>query len=159
MDRELTRRLHQDYLKVYRINGMILDGIFLLIIVAYAIVAIWKEWTLIPLWISLPLLAISAILNLWIIPKIKYMRFRYELFDEELEIQSGMIFISNVLIPMVRVQHVEVGSGPLMRKFDLASVSIVTAATTHEISGLKQADAEKLKRQIGILARVDEENE
>jgi hypothetical protein len=60
---------------------------------------------------------------------------------------------------MVRVQHVELESGPLMRKYDLASVSIVTAATTHRISGLKQPEAQQLKRRIGILAKVDDQDE
>lgn len=159
MDRALTKRLHLDYLKVYRITGLISNGVFFILIIAYMSVALWKDWTLIPVWIGLALFILSLVLYTWVIPRVKYARFRYELFEEEIEIKSGLIFITNVLVPMVRVQHVELGSGPLMRKFDLASVSIVTAATTHQIVGLKQTDAEKLKRQIGILARVDDDNE
>lgn len=159
MDRALTKRLHLDYLKVYRITGLISNGVFFILIIAYMSVALWKDWTLIPVWICLALFILSLVLYTWVIPRVKYARFRYELFEEEIEIKSGLIFITNVLVPMVRVQHVELGSGPLMRKFDLASVSIVTAATTHQIVGLKQTDAEKLKRQIGILARVDDDNE
>lgn len=158
-NRELTKRLHRDYLKVYLITQLITNGVIFLLILAYMSIALWKEWTLMPVWISLAALLLSLVSFTWIIPRVKYARFRYELFEEEIEIKSGLIFISNVLVPMVRVQHVELGSGPLMRKFELASVSIVTAATTHEISGLKQEDAEQLKRKIGILARVDDEDE
>ncbi|MFD0588786.1 PH domain-containing protein [Paenibacillus sp. GCM10027627] len=159
MNRELSKRLHRDYLKVYRISELIANGIFLLVIVAYLILALWQDWTLLPAWISGGVWVASLILFTWIVPNIKYKRFRYELFEEELEIESGIIFISNVLIPMVRVQHVELGSGPLMRKFGLASVSVVTAATTHQIVGLKREEAESLKRRIGELARVDEIDE
>ncbi|MCU6712519.1 PH domain-containing protein [Paenibacillus sp. J5C_2022] len=159
MNRELTKRLHRDYMKVYRISELISNGIFLLLIIGYLIAALLLDWTLIPVWICLPLLAVSLIVFTWIVPKVKYARFRYELFEEELEIESGIIFISNVLVPMVRVQHVELGSGPLMRKYGLASVKVVTAATTHEISGLKREDAEALKRRIGVLAKVDDEDE
>lgn len=159
MGRELTKRLHPDYLTVYRISQLVWNGIFLILIIAYTSLALWKDWTLIPVWIGYALLALSLVWFTWVVPNVKVSRFRYELFEEELEIQSGLIFISNVLVPMVRVQHVELVSGPLMRKYDLASVSIVTAATTHQISGLKHSEAENLKRRIGVLAKVDDENE
>lgn len=159
MNRELSRRLHPDYLKVYRISEYISNGVFFALILTYLGLALAFDWTLLPVWICLGLLAISLVVFTWIVPKVKYARFRFELFEEELEIESGIIFISNVLVPMVRVQHVELGSGPLMRKFDLASVSVVTAATTHKISGLKRDDAEGLKRSIGKLAKVDDGDE
>ncbi|WP_419871760.1 PH domain-containing protein [Candidatus Pristimantibacillus sp. PTI5] len=159
MDRDLTRRLHRDYITVYRISELITNGIFLVVIIAYFTCAIIWDWTLIPGWIALSLFIVSLVLFTWIIPQLKYSRFQYELFDEELEIQSGVIFLSNVLVPMVRVQHVELESGPLMRKYDLASVSIVTAATTHRINGLKLGEAQQLKRQIGVLAKVDDQDE
>ncbi|MGM0882049.1 MAG: PH domain-containing protein [Bacillota bacterium] len=159
MNRQLTKRLHRDYIKVYRISELIAHGIFLIFIIVYFIFATWKEWTLVPGWITLSIFCVTFILFTWIIPQLKYARFQYELFDDELEIQSGFIFLSNVLVPMVRVQHVELESGPLMRKYDLASVSVVTAATTHRISGLKQAEAQQLKRRIGILAKVDDQDE
>lgn len=159
MIRQLTKRLHRDYITVYRISGFITHGIFLIFIIAYFIFAEWKDWTLVPGWISLSIFCVTFVLFTWIIPQMKHARFQYELFDDELEIQSGLIFISNVLVPMVRVQHVELESGPLMRKYDMASVSIVTAATTHRISGLKQTEAQRLKRRIGILAKVDDQDE
>lgn len=159
MVRELNGRLHRDYLKAYRVTELISNGIFLLLIAVYIGLAIWLEWTLIPAWIALGALVLSLLLFTWLIPKVKYARFRYELFDDELEIESGLLFISNVLVPMVRVQHVELGSGPMMRKYDLATVSVVTAATTHRIVGLKRTEAEALKRRIGMLAKVEEEHE
>ncbi|KRE32694.1 PH domain-containing protein [Paenibacillus sp. Soil522] len=159
MDRELTRRLHRDYITVYRISGLITHGILLAFIITYFSFALFWDWTLIPGWTALAIVAATFVLFTWIIPQLKYARFQYELFDDELEIQSGLIFLSNVLVPMVRVQHVELESGPLMRKYDLSSVSVVTAATTHRISGLKQPEAQQLKRRIGILAKVDDQDE
>lgn len=159
MNRELTGRLHRDYITVYRINELITHGIFSALIITYFSFALWWDWTLVPGWIALSILIITIVLFTWIIPQLKYTRFQYELFEDELEIQSGLVFMSNVLVPMVRVQHVELESGPLMRKYDLASVSIVTAATTHRISGLKQPEAQQLKRRIGILAKVDDQDE
>jgi membrane protein YdbS with pleckstrin-like domain len=159
MDRELTQRLHRDYITVYRISGLITHGIFFVFIALYFVFSLMWEWTLWPGWIALSIFIITFILFTWIIPQMIYNRFQYELFEDELEIQKGLIFLSNVLVPMVRVQHVELESGPLMRKYELASVSIVTAATTHKISGLKLTEAQKLKRRIGVLAKVDDQDE
>ncbi|MBD2870912.1 PH domain-containing protein [Paenibacillus arenilitoris] len=159
MDRELTKRLHRDYIKVYRISSLITHGLIFAVIAAYFTMALIWDWTLWPGWIALALFIVTFILFTWIIPKMKHARFLYELFEEELEIQKGLVFLSNVLVPMVRVQHVELESGPMMRKYGLASVSIVTAATTHRISGLKLEEAQQLKRRIGTLAKVDDQDE
>lgn len=155
MNRTLTKRLALDY----RISALIWNGALLSLIVFYIVWALWADWTLIPAWGAMGLLVVSLVLFVWVMPSVKYARFRYELFEEELEIQSGIIFITNVLVPMSRVQHVEVESGPLMRRYNLASVSVVTAATTHTIQGLTSDDADGLKRRIGMLARVEESHE
>ncbi|WP_336776376.1 PH domain-containing protein [Paenibacillus sp. MMO-58] len=159
MDRLLSKRLHRDYITVYRISSLITHLVLYVIVIAYLTFAAWKHWTYIPGLIGLAVVSLSAVLFVWFFPEVKYRRFQYELFDEELEIKSGLIVIRNVLVPMVRVQHVELESGPLMRKYELASVAVVTAATTHRISGLKQSEAHFLKRRIGQLAKVDDQDD
>lgn len=159
MERLLSKRLHRDYITVYRLSSLIAHLVLYLLAFAYLTFAAWKHWTFIPGYIGLAAVSISALLFIWLLPEMKYRRFQYELFDEELEIKSGLLIIRNVLIPMVRVQHVELESGPLMRKYELASVAVVTAATTHRISGLKQSEAHFLKRRIGQLAKVEEQDD
>lgn len=159
MQRDLTQRLHQDYIKASKLSNLILHIILLLLVGGWLAFAIWKGWTLIPVWITAGVLLLSFIVFNWIYPKYEYRSFSFEVFEEEIEIQSGIIFRSNILIPMVRVQHVEVGSGPIMRKYKLASITIVTAATKHEIKGVHQDEAEALKLRIGELAKVDEQHE
>ncbi|MFC4777134.1 PH domain-containing protein [Paenibacillus sp. GCM10023252] len=155
MNRSLTKRLHRDYLTVSRISSIITHAVLYAAAIGYLVVAAWQNWTLLPVWIMFALITASLVGFAWLLPAVRYRRFVYELFDDELEIQYGIFYVTHMLVPMVRVQHVELESGPLMRKYDLASVSIVTAATTHRIRGLKQSDAHQLKRRIGILARVE----
>ncbi|SFF27718.1 hypothetical protein SAMN05216378_5735 [Paenibacillus catalpae] len=159
MDRPLTKRLHRDYITVFRVSSFFTHLVLYILVIAYLTFAAWKHWTYIPGFIGLGVVSLSALLFIWLLPELKYRHFQYELFEEELEIRSGLIVIRNVLIPMVRVQHVELESGPLMRKHELASVAVVTAATTHRISGLKQSEAHFLKRRIGQLAKVDEQDD
>lgn len=159
MKRELTEKLHKDYIKALKLSSYITHAIFLLIVIAAFIVCALNDWTLIPAWIALGLTLLSFVSFTYLTPAYEYRSFSFEVFDEELEIQSGIWFRSNVLVPMNRVQHVELGSGPVMRKYNLASIKVVTAAKEHEISGLHRTDAEALKQQIGELAKVDEQYE
>ncbi|WP_145453348.1 PH domain-containing protein, partial [Staphylococcus epidermidis] len=62
------------------------------------------------------------------------------------------------LVPMVRVQHVDTSQGPILKKYDLATVSISTAATVHEIPTVDIQEAEELRRSISALARVAEDD-
>jgi len=53
--------------------------------------------------------------------------------------------VKRTLIPMIRVQHVDSSQGPLLKKYRLASVTISTAATVHEIPALDEEEAEELR--------------
>lgn len=159
MQRELTQKLHPDYVKASRLSSILFHIVTLLLVSGWLVFALWKDWTLVPVWIAYGILLVSFVLFTWIVPIYEFRSFSFEVFEEEIEIQSGIIFRSNILIPMVRVQHVEVGSGPIMRKYKLASVNIVTAATKHEIKGVHQQAAEELKQHIGELAKVDEQHD
>lgn len=62
--------------------------------------------------------------------------------------QSGLFWRKTVIVAYNRVQHVEVSSGPLQRKFDLASVKLFTAGGTSvdlKIDGLSTERAEQIR--------------
>ena len=59
---------------------------------------------------------------------------------------------------MVRVQHVDTEQGPLLRKYNLATVTISTAATVHGIPALDIEEAEEMRHAISRLARVADED-
>lgn len=99
---------------------------------------------------------VCIITFVFMIPKLRYRRWRYEIFEQEIYIQHGILIVKRTLIPMIRVQHVDTEQGPILKKYDLATVSISTAATTHYIPALNGADAEDLRDKISTLARVDD---
>jgi membrane protein YdbS with pleckstrin-like domain len=64
---------------------------------------------------------------------------------------SGLFWHKTVIVAYNRVQHVEVSSGPLQRKFDLASVKLFTAGGTSvdlKIDGLSSGRAEQIRAFI-----------
>lgn len=147
-----------DAVKVWKITAALLESILWIITIAAAIMVYMFDW---PYWIVITLALISLIstyLFVFVIPKLRFKRWRYEIFEQEIYIQHGIFIMSRTLVPMMRVQHVDTKQGPIMKKFELASVTISTAATTHEIPALHEEDASELRDRISALARVDEDD-
>lgn len=91
-------------------------------------------------------------------PKVRWMRWRYEVREAEIELQHGLFIVKRTLIPMIRVQHVDTTQGPLLRKYNLAVLTISTAATVHAIPAIAVEEADALRQQISVLARVAKED-
>lgn len=94
----------------------------------------------------------------FIIPPIRYARWRYEISDDFLEIMTGIIWKKRTVIPFIRVQNTDTKQGPLMRMFGLSSVTVSTAAGEHEIPGLDVQVADDLRNRAAELARVARED-
>jgi len=115
----------------------------------------------IPYWLIIVFMVISGLstyLFVFLLPTLRWRRWRYEIYDQEVYIQHGILIMSRTLVPMIRVQHVDTKQGPILKRFNLASVMISTAATTHEIPALQEHDASELRDRISTLARVSEDD-
>ncbi len=93
-----------------------------------------------------------------VVPQIRYLTWRYEVTDDEVDIFKGVIVHTRIIIPLVRVQHVNTSQGPILRAFGLASVSVATAAGAQEIQGLSVEEADKLRDRVAVLARLAQED-
>ncbi|QKS73227.1 PH domain-containing protein [Paenalkalicoccus suaedae] len=119
----------------------------------YAILSIFFTIPLYILFSILGVLAVLMIINTFYIQPLKWRKWRYKVYDNELELMRGVFIVQRVIIPMIRVQHVDTKQGPLLRHYKLATVTVSTAATVHEIPGLDVVDADSLRDQIAKLAR------
>ncbi|WP_281164478.1 PH domain-containing protein [Liquorilactobacillus sicerae] len=138
----------------------------LLFIVSTAVILL--AWTLIahffhPKWLNLTatillgLVVIVLVSGVWLIPY--HFKFnRYEINKTEIAIQKGWLFRETIFVPIVRIQHVEIEQGPLLRWQKLAVLKIHTAATTHELAGLCLTEANGLRQKIIDLLRVVNED-
>ena len=134
-------------------------GVLLAISIGYLIVANLNNWTSIPGWIVLGLLLATWIWYCWYEPVFAYNHFGFIMNEEDLEIRSGWLWLKDTVVPMTRIQHVELERGPLLRKYNLAKIKVVTAATSHEVTVLELSEAESLKKRIGELAKVVDHDE
>jgi len=159
MREEPKHRICERALTVWRVSGAISSMVSWIIFFALWLAATlfhWSHWVVI---IALTIAVIDTYARIFIFPRLRWRRWRYEVHEHEIDIQHGMFIVRRTIIPMVRVQHVDTSQGPLLRKYGLATVSISTAATVHEIPALDVGEAEQLRDRISVLARVTDKDE
>lgn len=143
---------------VWRLYGIIQTFIIALLtggIVFLTVRFDWPQWIM---WIAIALVLLSIAFSVIVFPNIRWKIWRYEVREQEIEIQSGLFVVKRTLIPMVRVQHVDTEQGPILKKYLLANISISSAATVHTIPMLKVEDADEMRTKISELARVAEDD-
>ena len=86
---------------------------------------------------------------LW--PKVEHKRVSFKIDPLGIEIHQGVFWRSQICVPIGRVQHADVGQGPLQRMFGVSTLTLHTAGTTNasvEIEGLDHAFAVSVRDWI-----------
>jgi uncharacterized protein len=89
-------------------------------------------------------------LPLWLVGR-QYERWRYSLRSEDVVVEYGVVWRTRRSIPRLRVQHVDVNSGPVDRMLGLVHLSMYTAGSmgaAQTIPGLTPQDAEALREEL-----------
>ncbi|AZM89735.1 MULTISPECIES: PH domain-containing protein [Streptomyces] len=92
----------------------------------------------------------------WVLIGRNWRSWRYAERADDLLISRGVLWREETVVPYGRMQLVEVTSGPLERRFGLASVQLHTAAaaTDAKIPGLAPAEAERLRDRLTALGEA-----
>ena len=115
----------------------------------------FSTWTLIAITV---ILTVVTGLAIFFVPEIRWRRWSYQVDEHEVDLQSGIFIITRTLVPIKRVQHVDTRQGPILRSYNLADVTISTAATTHRIPALNEEVADRVRDKISKFARLAEED-
>jgi uncharacterized protein len=153
------KRIGKDAVYVWAISGGLSSLFFWLIPFFYPFFNFdipYNTVVLLSLWF---LVIVHTLLQLSLIPYVRHKRWRYEIDEKEIQLRYGLLVITNTLIPVKRVQHVDTRQGPLESLFDMASVRISTAASVHVIPLLDEKEAEYLRDQISKYARLADEQD
>lgn len=105
--------------------------------------------------LAVGLAVLVAVWSLWLIPRI-WRAWRYAERQEDLLVTRGVMFRKLTVVPYGRMQFVDVNSGPLDRKFGLATVQLHTAspATDARIPGLPADEAARLRDRLSALGEA-----
>ncbi len=103
-------------------------------------------------------LPILALISLATAPQRIYSRLRYRLSTRFLQVMRGWLIHTDTIVPLVRVQHLDVTRGPLDKMFGTATLVVHTAGTHNSIvslPGLSPERAAEIRDIIREHVRTD----
>lgn len=150
-DDQRTRSLNEAIQTVWRIK---LAGLLLLVLLPvlfYDLTFLFSTDPWLPFGVlSGTLLVVgTAFALLW--PRLRYRSWRFALWPEELYREHGVITHVRTVVPLRRIQHVDVSQDLLEREFALGRLVVHTAGSRSSdvvIPGLPLAEAERIRDEI-----------
>lgn len=101
--------------------------------------------------------ATAGLVGVVVLPQLRWRRWRWDVRDEEIDLRHGAFSEIRTIVPMARVQHVDVRRSFLQRTTDTADLVVHTAAGKTTIPMLPEEDAVGVRDRIADLARVPDE--
>ena len=108
---------------------------------------------------ALPWLALAGgVLAAAVVPTLRLRRWRWRLDDDELDLRRGVVTEVRTIVPVARIQHVDVRRTFWGQLFSVADVVVHTAAGTTEIPALEEVVAALVRdRLAGLIRTPDDE--
>ena len=100
--------------------------------------------------VTIPLLVL-LLYPILVAPGRRYRAWGYAMDADELRIARGVWTRIETIVPLARVQHVDVSQGPIERTFGVCRLMLHTAGTMHSrvvLPGLARATAEALRDEV-----------
>jgi uncharacterized protein len=138
--------------KLWLVSDLVGYGIMLFIILLSLLV--WAFWQPMLIWWLVAGWGMLAAFCLWYSfwrPPRAYRAWGYRIDDRVLETRSGILFQRARLLPLSRLQHVDIERGPFERMYGLASLVLHTAGTHSAnilIPGLDAGEAVRLRDRL-----------
>lgn len=144
--------LHPQYIAV-RLISEVVGYLILLVLTAWPVaLKLLGPWSGASWWAVAPLpvaVVILAVIQVLLAPR-RVRAYGYREDEQDFLVRKGLLIRSLVTVPYGRMQYVDVGSGPLLRKFGLASITLHTASaeTDTELPGITAQEADRLRERL-----------
>lgn len=153
------RQLHPALRKVWTLAGLLTTVVMAVIVgpVEHFWLADVSGW-------PLPAYALTGIVFLifavyaLLYPSLRYRAWRYAVRPHDVLLEYGVVWRMRRCIPRLRIQHVDIESGPIDRGFGMVKLSLYTAGTASAVGtipGLLPEDAEALRETLLRTEQVD----
>jgi uncharacterized protein len=93
-----------------------------------------------------------------VLPTLRARRWRWQLDDDELDLRHGVLTDTRTIIPVARIQHVDVRRSLPAQMAGVASVVVHTAAGTTAIPALAEDVAGLVRDRIAGLIRTPDDD-
>ncbi|MBE6054480.1 MAG: hypothetical protein E7212_11395 [Clostridium sartagoforme] len=135
--------------RISRLIGTIITSIISIALVIFLskVIDNFKEIRMIFI-VAIALLIIFLLINAFIYPEIEYKQWSYSITNDKIEFSEGIYFVRRVIIPIIRIQHIQLNQGPINKLFDLYDISIFTAGGEHKIPNIESKKAEEISEYL-----------
>lgn len=108
-------------------------------------------------------LVFGTLFDLIVAPTVRYERYRYKIDDESIDIVEGFLWINESIIPIERIQNLQISQGPIERYFKTASVTLTTGGGNVSLKYIAREKAEeiadRLKKRINEAAVLEKKDD
>ena len=140
--------LHPDIKTVWRIKLGIVTAVLTLLVLGYEIFHLFDPGRSLPFGLLSGGVLVVSLAVAFFLPGLRYRFWRYALRPEELYLERGVINRVRTIVPLRRIQHLDVSQDVFERNFDLGKLIVHTAGTRSSdvvLPGLAMDDAEHLR--------------
>ena len=152
----LTPPLHMRALEpaiktIWTIKYGVLTGAFVGAALVYELLKFIAGTSFVPPGVLTGALLLGGIALTWFVPRLRYRYWRFDLRSEELYLERGVINRIRTVVPLRRIQHLDVSQNILEREFDLSKLIVHTAGSRSSdvvLPGLRMDEAEQLRNDV-----------
>lgn len=88
--------------------------------------------------------AVVAVLWAVVFPALRFIRYKYLIDADRIEIIRGVLFVSRTVVPINRIHQINVSRGPIDTAFGVAKVSVITAGSTAVLRFVDEDEAQSI---------------
>ena len=148
---EALKPLHPSARKAWMIKLMLLSAMIIAGALIYDLIGIFSVDRSLPLGLVTGSSIVVTVTFSIVFPRLWYRFWRYALRDEVLFLERGIINRVRTVVPLRRIQHLDVSQDIIEREFDLGKLIVHTAGTRSSdvvLPGLAFEEAERLRDEL-----------
>lgn len=137
--------------RVWRIKAGLLWGALFIGTAIYEIIAMFGGGGILPFGLLMTAVFVVGTLYVVIQPTLRYRFWRFDLRSDELFLERGIFTRVRTIVPLRRIQHIDVSQDVLEREFDLGKLIVHTAGARSsevELPGLRYSEAQQLRETL-----------
>lgn len=85
-----------------------------------------------------------TLLDIVLTQTVGYKRIKYSIDDKSVEVYKGIYFIRHEIVPIKRMQQVNISQGPINKLLKLANIDVITSGGQVQLKYIKETEVEEI---------------
>lgn len=89
-------------------------------------------------------LLVWTVLDIILTQTVGYKRVKYSIDDKSVEVYKGIYFICHEIVPIKRMQQVNINQGPINKLLKLSNIDVITSGGQVQLKYIKESEVEEI---------------